>query len=98
MFELIMTFCLIGEPCEREVVAIFPQWDIGNHICDLAKPGIEMGIRSKVPAGTRVDFECLPQVEPMPNGLLAAPRGDVQFAKDGTPFDVVDLLKKVIPK
>jgi len=97
MFELIMTFCLLGRPCEREVVAVFPQWDVGEHICGLAKPGIELGVRSKVPAGTRVDFECVPQADPIPNGLAPRPRGNVHFV-DAPPLDVIDLLQKVLPK
>jgi hypothetical protein len=92
MFELIMTYCLLGQPCVKETVAMFPQWDVGEHICNLAKPGIEMGIRAKVPAGTRVDFECVPErtaaIKPPPN---------VRFV-DAPPLDVIDLLQKVLPK
>ena len=58
MFELLMVYCLVGEPCVNETVANFPQYDVGQHICNLAKPGIEQGVRSRSPAGTRITFTC----------------------------------------
>jgi hypothetical protein len=58
MFELLMVYCLAGEPCVNETVANFPQYDVGQHICNLAKPGIEQGVRSRSPAGTRITFTC----------------------------------------
>jgi len=58
MFELLMVYCLVGEPCVNETVANFPQYDVGEHICNLAKPAIEQGVRSRAPAGTRITFKC----------------------------------------
>lgn len=58
MFELLMIYCLVGEPCVNETVANFPQYDVGERICNLAKPAIEQGVRSRAPAGTRITFKC----------------------------------------
>lgn len=58
MFELLMTYCLIGQPCVKEIVANFPQFDVGRSICEMAKPAIERGVRSRAPAGTRITFDC----------------------------------------
>ena len=58
MFELMMTYCLLGKPCVNETVANFPQFDVGQHICELAKPAIERGVRSRAPASTRITFVC----------------------------------------
>lgn len=58
MFELVMTYCLLGKPCVQETVANFPQFDVGQHICELAKPAIERGVRSRVDVSTRVTFVC----------------------------------------
>jgi len=58
MFELMMTYCLVGQPCVNETVANFPQYDVGRNICELAKPGVERGVRSRAPASTRITFVC----------------------------------------
>jgi hypothetical protein len=58
MFELMMTYCLVGQPCAVESVANFPQYDVGRSICELAKPGVELGVRERAPRGTRITFEC----------------------------------------
>lgn len=58
MFELMMTYCLVGQPCVTETVANFPQYDVGQHICNLARPGIESGVRQRLPVGARVTFKC----------------------------------------
>lgn len=58
MYELIMIYCLSGQPCVEEVVAQFPQYDVGQHICQIAKPAIEKEVRSRVPSGTAVTFRC----------------------------------------
>lgn len=60
MFELIMTICLAGQECAAETVANFPQYDVGQQICELAKPGIERGVRARLPAGSRATFVCTP--------------------------------------
>lgn len=59
MFYLLMTFCLAGQECQQEVVAQFPQYDVGMHMCRIAKPAMEKAIRAKVSASTRVTFECV---------------------------------------
>lgn len=59
MFYLLMTFCLAGQECTDEVVAQFPQWDVGMHMCRIAKPAMEKAIRAKVSESTRVTFECV---------------------------------------
>lgn len=79
MFVLIMTYCLVGKPCVDEAVAYFPQWDVGQHICGLAKPAIEQGVGKRTPAGTRVSFVCReeddePQSD-IPQAPLNAPKG-----------------------
>lgn len=58
MYELIMIYCLSGKPCVEEVVAQFPQYDVGQHICQIAKPDIEKEVRARVPSGTAVTFRC----------------------------------------
>lgn len=58
MFELLMTYCLVGQPCVNETVANFPQYDVGEHICELAKPAVERGVRASSPASTRITFVC----------------------------------------
>jgi hypothetical protein len=58
MFELLMTYCLVGQPCVNETVANFPQYDVGEHICELAKPAVERGVRARSPASTRITFVC----------------------------------------
>lgn len=59
MFYLLMTFCLAGKECAQEVVAQFPQYDVGMQMCEIAKPAMEMAIRVRVSASTRVSFECV---------------------------------------
>lgn len=63
MFELIMTFCIGVSDCQKETVANFPQYDVGQKICEIAKPAIERDVRARVSPGTRVTFVCLPAVE-----------------------------------
>lgn len=58
MFELLMTFCPVGQPCAVETVANFPQYDVGQYICEMAKPAIERGVRSRAPSSTRITFVC----------------------------------------
>lgn len=60
MFELMMTYCLVGQPCVNETVANFPQYDVGQHICEIAKPAIETNVRSRSPRGARITFVCQP--------------------------------------
>lgn len=78
MFTLIMTYCLLGQPCVKEAVAYFPQWDVGQHICNLAKPGIEAGVRRKLDKSTRVTFTCVQEDEvgepEIPHATLDSPK------------------------
>lgn len=66
MISLVMLYCLAGEPCARETLAIFPQDDIGGAICEIAKPAIAEAIRSKAGKGTMVTFSCDPGAMPLP--------------------------------
>jgi hypothetical protein len=95
MFELIMTFCLAGQPCAEELVATFPQWDVGREVCEMGKPGIEMGIRAKLRPNVTATFACRAEL-PVPAQSIQ-PRGNVSFAKE-QPLDVMGLLQKVLPK
>jgi len=88
MFELIMTYCLVGQPCTTESVANFPQYDVGQHICELAKPGVEMGVRSRVPTGTRVTFKCQEAVGGAP----------VEYEYQTPRQPQPDLLEQVAPR
>lgn len=74
MTELLMIYCLLGGGCVTEVVATFPQWDVGGKICEMARPGVEMGIRARVPAAVTVTFKC----EPV-RGSEPKPQGNVRF-------------------
>jgi CYTH domain-containing protein len=88
MFELIMTYCLVGQPCAVETVANFPQYDVGQHICEIAKPAIEMGVRERAPRGTRVTFKCQEAVGGAPVEY------EYQIPRQSQP----DLLEQVLPR
>lgn len=62
MEYLLMTYCMLGQVCKEEVVAQFPQWDVGHIICELARPAIEKGVRAKVSSNVTVTFECVGEV------------------------------------
>lgn len=91
MFTLIMTYCLVGKPCVEEAVAHFPQWDVGQYICNLAKPAIEAGVRRKLTKSTTATFECVPEDEvgepDIPHASLQAPKNTTFY--NGTD-DMVD--------
>lgn len=63
MIELVMLYCLSGEPCAREVLAIFPQEDVGESLCNIAKPAIESAIVAKARTDATVTFSCDPIAE-----------------------------------
>jgi hypothetical protein len=88
MFELMMTYCLAGEPCVNESVANFPQYDVGMHICNLAKPGIERDVVARAPAGTRVTFKC----------REAVGSGPVEYQYEQPRQSQPDLLEQVAPR
>lgn len=58
MIELLMVYCLAGEPCTTETLAIFPQPDVGAAICEIARPAIASAIRAKVSERASVTFSC----------------------------------------
>jgi len=87
MFELLMVYCLVGEPCVNETVANFPQYDVGEHICNLAKPGIERGVRSRAPASTRITFVC-----------QEATGGAVEYEYQQPRQDDLDVLEQLAPR
>lgn len=66
MFELLMTYCLVGQPCVNETVANFPQYDVGLYICNIARPTIERDVVARSPRGTRVTFKCQEASESAP--------------------------------
>lgn len=90
MFTLIMIYCLAGQPCETEAVAHFPQWDVGEYVCNIAKPAIEADVRRRVQAKratAKLTFKCLPedqvdQIE-IPQAHVQ-PQGNVTFYNDGS--------------
>lgn len=88
MFELIMTFCIAGRPCEVETVANFPQYDVGMHICELAKPGIERGVRAKVSDTTRVTFKC----------QEAVGAGQAEYEYEAPRQQDLDVLEQLAPR
>lgn len=89
MFELLMTYCLVGEPCVNETVANFPQYDVGMHICNLAKPGIERDVVARAPRGTRITFKCREAI-----GGSGPVEYEYQAPRQSTP----DLLEQVAPR
>lgn len=86
MFELMMTYCLVGQPCAVESVANFPQYDVGRNICELAKPGVELGVRERAPRGTRITFKCQ---EAVGSGPV-----EYEYQRERSP----DLLEQVLPR
>lgn len=80
---LLMTYCLAGQPCVKETVAIFPQWDVGMHMCGIAKPAIEKAVRAKLSGGTRMTMRCEEvedEEEPeIPRASLDAPKNTTMY-------------------
>lgn len=64
MFDLMMVYCLAGEPCVTEKLAVFPQEDVGEPLCNIARPAIESFVLSKAPRGASVTFSCIPTNTP----------------------------------
>lgn len=88
MFELLMTYCLLGKPCVNETVANFPQYDVGMHICELAKPGIERDVRNRAPASTRITFVC----------QEASSAGQVEYEYEKPRQGDLDVLEQLAPR
>lgn len=88
MFELMMTYCLAGQPCAVETVANFPQYDVGQSICELAKPGIALGVGQRLPVGARVTFKCQEVVGNAP----------VEYEYSAPRQPQPDLLEQVAPR
>lgn len=76
VIELIMLYCISGEPCTNEVLAIFPQEDVGMALCEIARPAIGQAIREKVPAGVTVTFSCGLDDEPTEPSYQPSTRKD----------------------
>lgn len=92
MIELIMVFCLSGEPCVREVLAIFPQEEVGETLCHIAKPAIESAIVAKARKDATVTLSCDPSAYPQTPDYAPRQRDNrVTMAEPGkvSPADVV---------
>lgn len=63
MYYLIMTYCMMAVPCKDEVVAIFPQWDVGHKICDISRKAIELEVAQRVSSRVKVTYECVSETD-----------------------------------
>lgn len=99
MIELVMVFCLSGEPCAREVLAIFPQEEVGEALCHIAKPAIESAIVAKARKDATVTLSCDLSAEPrIPDYAPRQRDNRVTMADPGkvSPADVVmEIIEKV---
>lgn len=64
MIELVMVYCMAGEPCLREQLAIFPHEQAGERLCEIARPLIEAAIRPDAGENSTIRFECAPVSHP----------------------------------
>lgn len=53
-----MLYCVSGDPCSYEVLAIFPQEEVKAALCEIARPAIGDAIREKAPPGVTVTLSC----------------------------------------
>lgn len=73
MIELVMVYCMSGDPCLREQLAIFPHEEAGPRLCEIARPAIEASIRPDAGEDSNITFECLmisrPSAKPYQPGI-----------------------------
>ena len=98
MIALIMTYCLSGEPCTTETLAIFPQPDVGAAICEIARPAIASAIREKAPKSASVTFSCSGNAMPPTPGYAPRRRDNrVTMAEPGN-VSPVDVAREIIER
>lgn len=98
MFELIMTYCLAGEPCITETLAIFPQNDVGEAICEIARPAIAGVIRQKDRSGAAVTFSCSRSAIPQMPDYSTRQRDNRVTMADPEKVPVFDAARAILEK
>lgn len=98
MFELIMTYCLASEPCITETLAIFPQKDVGEAICEIARPAIAEAIRQKDRSGAAVTFSCSRSAIPQMPDYSTRQRDNRLTMADPEKVSAVDAARAIIEK
>lgn len=98
MIELLMVYCISGEPCTTETLAIFPQEDIGAAICEIARPAIASAIREKVSERASVTFSCECSAMPPAPGYSPRMRDNrITMAEPGN-VSPVDVAREIIER
>lgn len=93
MIELAMVYCMAGEPCLREQLAIFPHEEAGHRLCEIARPAIESAIKPDAGVGSTISFECLaisrPSAKPYQPSIRTDERQSMLNAKGKSVGDVL---------
>lgn len=99
MISLLMVYCLSGQPCTQETLAIFPQEDIGGAICEIARPAIADAIRAKVAENVTVTFSCADHAMPGVPGYRPAQRSDERLRMiEAAGVSPIDAARAIIEK
>lgn len=98
MIELLMVYCLAGEPCTTETLAIFPQPDVGAAICEIARPAIASAIRAKVSERASVTFSCSGNAMPAVPGYAPRHRDNRVTMADPGKLSPVDVAREIIER
>lgn len=98
MIDLLMVYCMSGEPCITETLALFPQEDVGVTICEIARPAIASAIREKAPRSASVTFSCSGNAMPPAPGYAPRMRDNrVTMAEPGN-MSPVDVAREIIER
>lgn len=99
MIALVMAYCLSGEPCITETLAIFPQEDIGGALCEIARPAIADAIRAKDRSGATATFSCQGNAMPSVPGYQPIQRKDERYRMiDAEAGSAIDAARAIIEK
>lgn len=98
MIELVMLYCLNGEPCVKEVLAIFPQEEVGEPLCHIALPAIESEIRAKARKDAAITFSCDPSAMPQIPDYLPRKRDNRVTMADPGKLSPADVIMEIIDK
>lgn len=98
MFELIMTYCLASEPCITETLAIFPQNDVGEAICEISRTAIADAIRQKDRSGASVTFSCSRSAMPQMPDYSTRHRDNRVTMADPGKMSAIDAAMSILEK
>jgi len=98
MIELLMVYCLAGEPCTTETLAIFPQPDVGSAICEIARPAIASAIRERASMSASVTFSCSGNAMPQAPGYAPRRRDNRVTMADPGNVSPVDVAREIIER